>query len=773
MKGSLEKGSAKEAILLTKNSTRLVTVLGAEGIAKMPDKNVAEAVQRVAGVKLERNKGEGSTVALRGTPGDWTATFINGDRLPTADEDDPSRTFQFLVFPANLVDYIFVTRTVTPDIDADNIGGAINFQTVAPPDKQQLSVNVGSGLNAASGKPLYDLNFSYGNVSKNKKLSYVLSGSYYDRPYTTDAFRIVYGSNYNHALNSLELKDYFGDRRTIGVNAAVKYEVSKKLNIGAHFMHGRNDDDKWQYKTTYNWSDGSGQRIRDIGTHGLLQRRLYGADLTANFQINESMALDAKVAYYSNSFEYGPFPFDKGDERNGYVNYKFISAIDPPFHYDDLVTTDFSGKITHDLNVPTYPFKLIGEDNPYGNGDSYKNIQPKPNYLPTLKQYALENIYSEINHTKESDPLTAHLNYSWKYNANITFKAGVKYRRKEGSRDISKYEWILNTANINSLIIPLDQYDLQEAPRTASFLNTLSGAYEQKLLPFMTKDQMSSFIANLADTLTGRAMDKYNSEYAYWVGSQYQYAEQVTAGYVMAEINAGTRWKLVGGIRIENTHFTESSDTLTNVSNIHYSADSSTTTFYYEPGKRTVDRSYLAILPSLNANYSINSKSNLRLAVSRTFHRPNFEETKPGFAVIKYEDLEFNFGNPDLRPTYSINFDATYERYWGTTGLFTIGAYYKSVTDHIFTSVAADGDPVSGILYKYYENAGQSFITGAEASIDKQLDFLKSFWSGFGINANITYSYSRMQAPGRPEKQALTEQTPLLYNIAVFTTVES
>jgi len=243
----------------------------------------------------------------------------------------------------------------------------------------------------------------------------------------------------------------------------------------------------------------------------------------------------------------------------------------------------------------------------------------------------------------------------------------------------------------------------------------------------------------------------------------------VTASYVMAEADVSKRLKLVGGIRIENTHFTEESDTLTNVyATAPDPNDPNTSSTYKVPGMQSVDRSYIAFLPSLNANYQFNAKSNLRMAVSRTFHRPNFEETKPGFAVIKYEDLEFTFGNPNLRPSYSLNFDATYERYWGNKGLMTFGVYYKHVTDHIFTKMSADADPSSNILYKYYENAGTSFVTGFEASIDKQFDFLKGFWSGFGVNANITYSYSRMQVPDRPSKQAMTEQTPLLYNIAVY-----
>ncbi|PZF73866.1 TonB-dependent receptor [Taibaiella soli] len=766
VKGKANNGSNLEALKMTKNSTKIVTVLSAENIGKLPDKNVAEAVQRAAGVKLEHNKGEGSTVALRGTPTDWTATFVNGDRLPTSDEDDPSRTFHFEVFPSQLVDNIIVTRTVTPDLDADNIGGAINFQTVTPPTKKVFNIDLGAGMNVRAGKPLYDINFTYGNTTKDKKFSYVLSGSYYQRAYATDAMRMVYGSNYSHEINALELKDYFGTRKTLGANAAVEYKPNSRLTLGAHFMHGRMDDDKWQYKTTYNWADGEGQRMRDIGTHGVLQRRLYGGDVTASWNVSDKFKLDAKVASYYNSFRYGPFPYGKGDPRNGYVTFNFINSIEKTFYYNDFVNTDFYGKMPSDPSVKTTPYVLLDGDNPYGTGPHYDNIHPTPNYLPGTDQYYLESITSQTNNTWEKDPVSAQVNGTWTLNDKVTLKAGLKFRAKQGSREISEYSWYPNTGEIQNLRIWLNQHETQDPPRNSTFLNAMSGAYAGQLMPFLTPSAMTGLIGNLGDSLKGYAMDQYNNNYYVWVGSKYHYQEQVSAGYAMAEAKLG-KWELVGGLRIENTHFVETGDTQSTQGQMYTTPDGTTSVWYFAPESRTVDRNYLAILPSLNANYSIDSKSDLRLAVSRTFHRPNFEETKPGAPVIRFEDLEFNFGNPNLKPTYSLNFDATYQRYWGK-GLMTFGLYYKNVTDHIFTRMEADTDPVSGIIYKYYENAGNSYIMGAEASIDRKFDFLHGFWSGFGVYANVTYSYARMQVPGRPSSQAMTEQTPWLYNIALY-----
>jgi hypothetical protein len=80
----MAEGEAK-AIDMTKLSPRQMNVISASTAAKLPDRNVAEAVQRIPGVVLERDQGEGRFISFRGTPSDWSSATVNGDRLPAAD----------------------------------------------------------------------------------------------------------------------------------------------------------------------------------------------------------------------------------------------------------------------------------------------------------------------------------------------------------------------------------------------------------------------------------------------------------------------------------------------------------------------------------------------------------------------------------------------------------------------------------------------------------------------------------------------------------------
>jgi hypothetical protein len=141
-----EAGSDLKAINLMKNSPQSLTVVSSETMEKLPDHNAAEAVKRVAGAAVSYNKAEGAYISLRGAPVDWTSVLINGDRLPTADEDNPTRSLDLEVFPSELLDYIIVNRSVTPDVEGDNIGGVINLVSRASVDKKNLSLSWGCRL---------------------------------------------------------------------------------------------------------------------------------------------------------------------------------------------------------------------------------------------------------------------------------------------------------------------------------------------------------------------------------------------------------------------------------------------------------------------------------------------------------------------------------------------------------------------------------------------------------------------------------------------------
>jgi outer membrane receptor protein involved in Fe transport len=750
------------AIKMQRENKKIVTIISREGLQKNPDKNVAEAMQRVAGAVVQKNKGEGSVVSLRGTPTDWTATTLNGDRLPVADEENTSRTFEFEVLPSNLIDYISVVRSVTPDMEGDNIGGSINFQTGTPPTAKLVKFNFAGGYNELARKPLGEGNLSLGNTTKNGKLGYLVNLSSYNRYYAADVYRLIYGSNFNHGVNRFELKDYEGVRNTFGAHLCAAYKPSARLTLTPKIVFGTMLDDKYQNKTSYNYSDGSGSRVRLQNIHGKLNRRFYGGELGAEWKVNDKLTIMPRLAAYSNDFSYGRFPFKKKDPRNGYFWTEFIS---PLIQYNDKILIDLYGNQITDPNSPSnFVAKLIGKDDPYGNGDYYKNIQPQISQTLTAKDYEFYAAYSELNHTYESDPIVAQLDVKYKHNDKLTIKAGAKYRLKQGGRELSLQSWYQKYGNgYPTRAKKLTDFETEAFDKNNDFLKEYGSPYTASFMPVLTRNQLSSFLGQLGDTLREVRMASINPDYVFWVGSNYHYQEQTIGGYTMAEGQLG-KWEIVGGLRVEYTQLHEYADTLSTKIRL----DTASSTYYFPPIRQYTDLKYLAILPSLNLTYNVNDSTKLRYAISRTFHRPNFEETKPGYAVINYNDFLITFGNPKLKPTFSYNFDFTFDKYWGNKGFISIGVYGKYVKDHIFAVMTADIDPLTGIIIKKYDNAPKSYVAGAEFSLQRQFSFLPGFWKGFGINIGATYSFSRMKVPGRNFPQAMTEQTPFLASASLF-----
>jgi TonB-dependent receptor len=754
----MSDGAAK-AINLTRTSPSLVTITSSEDIAKLPNKNAADVVAHNPGVAVQRNRGESSIISIRGTPSDWSAVLVNGDRLPVACEENTTRSFEFEAFPADLVDYAIESRTVTPDMESDNIGGSINFLTKDPEYKRSFGINAAGGMSALAKKPTATFNAFIGGVTKNKKFSYILTGSSYSRYYAADGQKTIFGSNYNHGINRMELRKYNGFRSTVGGNLAMEYTFNPKIKVGTHLFAGYMRDNKEMKKQSFDWYDDSGQRIRLQNIYGQLNRRIIGGDAYAELKPSERLSLKLRVASYDNMFSYGPFPYAENDSRNGLYVMEFISPI---IHYTDFSKTDKKGNAVLPTATDYIPLKLMGKDNPYGDGDDPRNLQPHYSNTLSAEDFHYSQSYTEGNTTREKDKLVAQADVNYKISNSLKLQAGFKYRDKEGYRHVTKHDWFQDLSTSTNLI-QLTQFETEAfSINSGGFLKELGANYQPLLQPFLTQEALRDFVTNYDGRLRQVYMDKLNSEYKLWVGSNYNYTEQQTAGYAQLNYNT-SKLNLLGGLRVENTKLAEESDTLTD----NTALDTATSTYYYLPEKRFTNLNYTGVLPSLNATFYIKDKANLRIAVSRTMHRPNFEETKPGHAIIRYNDLEYTFGNPHLKPAFSSNLDVSYEHFYGVKGMWSLGSYFKKIKDHIFPISTSDVDPASGILIKKYDNAPKSWVLGFEGIFMRTFTSLPGLWSGFGVNANISYSISHMQVPGKYKSQPMTEQTPLLLNVAL------
>lgn len=764
------KDGEVKALNITRTSPRSVNVLANETVAKLPDRNAAEALQRLPGVVMERDQGEGRYISFRGTPNDWSSALVNGDRMPVADEESKTRAMKFDIFPASLIEYVVASKTLTPDIEGDAIGGSANFITRSAPADSILQINAGVGYNFQADKPVYNLSAFYGDRSANGKWGYLIGGSLFHRNWATDNYQIFYGTNYNHAIQRMELRDYVGTRTTAGANVALEYKISNFSKLYMKGTYGQMIDDEFNRKTMFNWGTGVGQSIRVQNIHNIMNTRFFGGEIGGSHKTEGGTQFDWRLASYDNKFNYGRVPIDeKGDPRNGY----FVIEFEKPVRFTDMLYLDINGQPTEYVNaVEQWKFLQVDSPFPDVHGDPYDNIQPTWDNFPYFPPSPVDSsmlflrAYSETNVTRESDPIVAQVDITHQFGHRLSLKAGGKYRMKIGERRVGLELWERDATSV-----PYIQYDsLNPEPigEPGEFLEELDSPYSGRMFSFLTQETLDNFILDQGDNLRHLPFGENTPYYNQFVGSSYRYEESVYAAYAMADWKLSEDLVIFGGLRAEYTTPLVRADSVIEdvVNSTRYNIETS------------AGENYLALLPMVNMKWDFAKQDILRAAVTRSFRRPNFNEIKPGQPQIDYTNFDLVYGNPQLNPSYSWNADLTYEHFFGIAGMMSVSGYYKYVTDHIFTSFetgSLDGTGISnefqvpgGIISKRYENAPEAYAAGVELLFVRKFDFLKGFFSDFGASANYTFTDSRMYIDARQDPQALPRQSKNLLNASIF-----
>ncbi|MCV6627450.1 MAG: carboxypeptidase-like regulatory domain-containing protein, partial [Cellvibrionaceae bacterium] len=314
--GHIVRGEMK-ALATQRNSDRIINVIAADGIGKLPDRNAAEAVQRVPGVSIERDQGEGRFVAVRGLPSQWSSSSLNGNRLPTAEEETTSRATAFDFFPTEMIEFVEVSKAVTPDMEGDAIGGNVNFVTRTAPTEQIFNVALGSGYNEKSGgRNGYNANILYGDVSEDGRFGYLINATAWERDWATDNYEPRRGND-GLGIRRLELRDYTGVRTTYGVNAAAEYNFDGGDQVYFRAQYGTLEDDETHYKHRNRFDK---DRVEVQHIHNVLITEMTAFEFGGEHLFGDSASLDWKLASFENDFRYGDAP---GGGDNAYFVMRF------------------------------------------------------------------------------------------------------------------------------------------------------------------------------------------------------------------------------------------------------------------------------------------------------------------------------------------------------------------------------------------------------------------------------------------------------------------
>ncbi len=253
---------------IEKQAMNVVNVMSAKAIELSPDITVANVIQRMSGVTVERNSsGEGQYAILRGMDKRYNYTLVNGVKIPSP--DNKNRFVPLDIFPSEMLDRLEVTKSLTANMEGDGIGGAVNLIMKDAPSERQFTANLSTGYNAmyfgrdfqsfnrggivkkspyeAFGKPedckvtmedfttsnlrmkwkkpLPDLTagLSYGDRFFDDKLGVMLAGSFLSTSRGKES-RLYYQPGTSH--NGIEYRNYSSEQTRIGVHAKLDYSLN-------------------------------------------------------------------------------------------------------------------------------------------------------------------------------------------------------------------------------------------------------------------------------------------------------------------------------------------------------------------------------------------------------------------------------------------------------------------------------------------------------------------------------------------------------------------
>ncbi|WAC71492.1 TonB-dependent receptor [Roseateles sp. SL47] len=198
------RASLESALNAKRQDRGIVDVVKAEDIAKFPDTNLAESLQRVPGVVIDRDAGEGRNITVRGLGADFTRVRINGiEALATTGGTDSSgganrsRGFDFNVFASELFNSITVRKSSSADVDEGSLGATVDLQTARPFDfnKRVITASLKGRYNDLSQNSDPRVAFLYSDVTPDKRFGVLVSGAYSKRRVLEEGFSTVRWDN--------------------------------------------------------------------------------------------------------------------------------------------------------------------------------------------------------------------------------------------------------------------------------------------------------------------------------------------------------------------------------------------------------------------------------------------------------------------------------------------------------------------------------------------------------------------------------------------------
>jgi len=809
-------GSMKAAALLKRTDGRIVDAIVAEDIGKLPDNNIAEALQRITGVSINTDFGVGDSVSIRGLP--QNRVELNG-RSTVGDSRDG---ISLQDFPSSFLKTVEVIKSPTADMIEGALGGTVSMRTVRP-----LELDGMTGAFSLDGEyadktenwaPIFSgsigNNWDFGSAGTFGAIAML---SHQDREIRQDEYfnRVklydddVNGMEANTPSDKFAVRDqntveqYVENRERTAMNLSLQW--APESGNGMFYLEG---------SATERSGSQAGVSILDVGGS-----RSYDANSTqdGNGQVNNYTLPGVFVIpkTYSQFRETDSFSNAFGGEwslaDNIMISGEIAIASSSSYEPDTEFTLRPISKATGNTHTFDATFDQSGDNIPSIIYSDAAALTGSDNLALRTFQHddrRTENDETAIRFDIEVDEP---LGMEWLSKV----KAGVRSTKREyGYSDYDyeakdMYKKAFNDSDGSLAIMWIDEFNNQfpGSFATVSQPNSfdqsgLSG--QMDLLTYAsytglsdasgTFDKVQHILQGTNLATTGSLADNLEHD----EGAYRDITEDTAALYVSAYLDFDVVTAIVGG---------------------RYVTTDIESSVYVDGGLVSGEHDYSDFLPSLNVSYNVSDDTVVRFAAAKVMRRADFDQLSPAFEIDS-SVVNAAQGAIDLAPHRATQFDVSLEHYFGEGNMLSFAVFYKDVESFLSSettcraSSATSGQNVtewegvcllesagtdnSDLVYStlddfggddaagmaYTESQRDSGLTGINASKDtngengkvqgfeigyqQHFDFLPGAFSGLGLSANYTYADSE-----QPNGNALLDISKNTFNTQLFWEYES
>ena len=725
------RASMQSTLNLKRNSDGIVDGIVAEDMGKFPDTNLAESLQRISGVSIDRNNGEGQKVTVRGLGPDFNLVLLNGRQMPTTDlTDRDGRSFDFSNLASESISQLQVYKTGRADSPTGGIGATINVVTARPFDNPGMHASVGV-------KALKDTSNDHVVESfKGKSVTPEVSGIYSNTS-ADGRFGVAVSASYQSRDSGVNRAGLFNGYQGPYLGSAVieGQTLPQPGQPGSQNITNRPAQDAlYSIPQNFGYNSSAIQRQRTNGQLTFQFRPVKELTTTLDYTFSENKVQTKRSEL---SVWFAQTPTSTSSWPSGHVVAPLTySEVYPTPQDISVVGGDFATKTKNkslgfntvwkaspDLKVEFdahHSTAESGADSPFGTENSLSNASfsrgttkidlttevpvlsmPAANLAAAPIQAAgswFHNAYekSVVKQAQAKANLklmeASELNFGVGYTdtTNRSTYSNVQNNTWGGATKASDYPASLWTANPMS-----------------SFFNKLGGANSPDLFAtlysfdFATVRQVTAnavgnqaaYLPNMTNPDTDRTLQ-----------------EKTTSVYASFNTDWDTAIPFHSsvGLRFERTKVTSVAQVLPATAVVWVAQNELPLTFGGQAFSNT-DASYTNVLPALNLDADIRSDMKIRASAGVTIGRARYDQLQGGLTLGTIANVftggSASVGNPALKPVKSKNLDLSWEWYYDKQSVLSLALFRKQMDNYAGQTLVSQSlynlhTPVGGAYYK-------------------------------------------------------------------------